>query len=207
MHRLCVHAFGGPNIQSSIANGLVRRYASTAAHSLRLNDAATVTPRPTTSSKNKHSRRPSKSRDRKQSEFTASDNSRNFQLSSKKPSRKSPKKKPEPAFRSQSVWEQACTWVPRRTRHPEVNLEADSKSVSHPLLLQDEQLPGEWPPTPAKGVDPMPLKRLLLRDRPSADQALQALTESQEDHITTVSGDLDWIEMSFAPGTFVEVRR
>ena len=75
---------------------------------------------------------------------------------------------------------------------------------THPLLLADHHQAGEWTPSPAKGVDLLPYKRLLL-NRPSADPVLN-MTDSIEE-VTSISDDIDWIEMSFAPGTFVETRK
>jgi len=123
---------------------------------------------------------------------------------SKKPSKAARNKtRPEPAFRSHPVWKKASVWVPRNPRRPKEQPEDESAPL-HPLLLRDKQLPGEWEPTPPKGVDFSRLKRLLLKERPSSDQSLQAITESTN---MTISDDVDWIEMSFSPGTLIEVRR
>jgi len=127
----------------------------------------------------------------------------------KKPSKATRKKtpplpRPEPAFRSHPVWREASVWVPRypRTR-PTKQLE-EELSPTHPPFLREKHLPGEWEPTPPKGVDFSPLKRLLLKDRQSSDQSLQAITESTS---MTISDDVDWVEMSFSPGTLVETRK
>lgn len=79
--------------------------------------------------------------------------------------------------------------------------------LMHPLLLEHNHRAGEWTPSPAKGVNPLPLKRLLLKNRPSADPALNAMTTESMEEVTSISGDTDWIEMSFVPGTFVETRK
>lgn len=206
MYRRSFHAVFGPQIHSSITNVLLRHYVSAAAGS-------TTPPSKPTTSKKLRSRRRSNSTDKKKVDVSPSDKSRKNRAPSKKPSisaevlpkgKKAPR--PESPFRSHSVWKEASVWVPRSPRRPEQQSE-EPISPSHPLLLKDKQLSGEWEPTPPKGHDTAHLKQLLLRNTPSANQALQVMAESEEDSITSVSGDEDLVEMSFSPGTFVETRK
>jgi hypothetical protein len=194
MHQHLIHALGSPKVYRRIANGFPPRYASTS--STTQFDKALPAP-----SNRGEVKRRSNSPSRKQLE------NRKTQSTSTEPSENAkelPKEKSAlPKRRSHSVWKAASVWVPRSPRRPEERPEG----VLHPLLCQDIKLPGEWQPTPPKGPDFTPLKRLLLQNRTSADPAIQAMAESKEDILTTVAGDSDWVEMSFAPGTFVETRR
>jgi len=90
---------------------------------------------------------------------------------------------------------------PKRVRPPRVK-----EPTSLPPL---QRAPGEWQPTPPRGMDPSPLRNALQKNgaRLSMDSTMQAMVDSGEDLDTMAYDELDSIEMSFPPGTLVETRK
>ncbi len=90
---------------------------------------------------------------------------------------------------------------PKRVRPPRVK-----EPTSLPPL---QRAPGEWQPTPPRGMDPFPLQEALQKTggRRSADTTMQAMVDSGEDMDTVAYDELESIEMSFPPGTLVETRK
>lgn len=98
---------------------------------------------------------------------------------------------------------------PKRGLWSDVAYNVRPSSVEEPasvLPRRVQSVPGEWEPTPPRGMDPSHLKEALLRygARRSADTTMQAMIEGGEE---MAYDDLDSIEMSFPPGTLVETRK
>jgi hypothetical protein len=94
---------------------------------------------------------------------------------------------------------------PKRVRPPRVK----EPTLLPPLQRAPGGAPGEWQPTPPRGMDPLPLQEALQKNgaRHSADTTMQAMVDSGEDLDTMAYDELDSIEMSFPPGTLVETRK
>ncbi|KAF9525626.1 hypothetical protein CPB83DRAFT_818144 [Crepidotus variabilis] len=74
------------------------------------------------------------------------------------------------------------------------------------VLSENDPVPGEWIPTPPKGVNPFPLKADLKRyeARLNADNFHSAMASSST---LATEEDLEDIEMSYLPGTLIENRK
>jgi len=92
---------------------------------------------------------------------------------------------------------------PSRNRN-KVGLVHKPKRVRPP-----KRAPGEWQPTPPRGMDPSLLQNTLQKNgaRRSMDTTMQAMVDSGEDLDAMAYDELDSIEMSFPPGTLVETRK